>query len=169
MQMKKVIFAVVAAFLALAAASCSKLPEQTGDETGTLYGTWILDSYRIEVGGSKDEKSGNFPVVIPYNLKKTTLTLDESLTARAHMGWETDWAYYSFNAEARQITFDRMIEVSDDGMIMVLYGLFDVVQLDDKTLILKQPYADTGKITLPSGTSFSTQAAAWYTFHRQAQ
>ena len=167
--MKKSVFALIALCVAFMAASCNKLPVQTGDETGTLYGTWVLDSYKIEVGGSVDEKGGTFPVTIPYNLKKTTLTLDESLVARAHMGGKTDWANYSYNGEKKQITFDRMIEVSDDGMIMGLYGLFDVAELNETTLILKQPYAETGKISLPSGTSFSTTAIAWYTYHRQTE
>ena len=165
--MKKTLFAFVAFSLALLAISCNRLDNPTGDETGMLYGTWVLDTYRIEVSGSKDDQSSAIPVEIPYALKKTTLTLDEDMKAYAHMGWETDWANYSYDAAKQQIVFDHLMEVSDDGLVMVLYGRFDVAQLDENQLVLKQPYVQLGDFELPSGTVLSTAAVAWYTYHRE--
>ena len=168
--MKKFVFAAVAVCAALLAVSCSnKLENPTGDETGVLYGTWVLDTYKIEVGGSYGDKDGTIPVQIPYGLKRTTLTLDENLKAWAQMGGESDWSNFSYDSEKKTIVFDRMLEVSDDGMIMVLYGQFDVAELTETTLVLKQPYVNTGDITLPSGVSTSTQATAWYSYHRDKE
>jgi len=164
--MKKFFFAIAVAGAAILALSCNRLENQTGDETGTLYGTWVMDSYTFELGGSKDDKSGTIPIVIPY-FKNTTLTLSENLRAWAGMGLEGDWSNYSYDSQKKQIVFDHMIEVSDDGQIMVLYGTFDVAELSDTKLVLKQPYLNTGKFTLPSGVTLSSSAVATYTYHRK--
>lgn len=166
MIMKKIIFAIAVASLSILAMSCNRLDNPTGDVTGTLYGTWVLDTYTFELGGSKDDQSGSIPIVVPY-FKNTTMTFHEDLKVTAGMGWEVDWSNYSYNAEKKQIVFDRMIEVSDDGQIMVLYGAFDVLELSETKLVLRQPYVNTGKITLPSGTVISSTAMSRYTFHRK--
>ena len=164
--MKKLILAIAVASLAILAMSCNRLDNPTGDVTGTLYGTWVMDLYEFEVGGSKDDQSGSFRIPVPY-FQYTTLTFHENLRVTAVMGWEGDWSNFSYDAAKKQITFDRMIEVSDDGQIMVLYGTFDVLELSEDKLVLRQPYVNSGKITLPSGTDISASALSRYTFHRK--
>lgn len=168
--MKKLFFAFLAASMALLAVSCQgKLDDPTGEVTGSLYGTWVFDTYKIAVSGSVDDKDGSIPIVIPYVFKKTTLSFNDNSIATAHMGWETKMSKYTFNADKRQIVFDKMLEVSDDGMIMVLAGTFDVVELTEDKLVLKQPYVKNDKIVLPSGSEVAANAAAWYTYHREAK
>ena len=117
--MKKFFFAIAVAGAAILALSCNRLENQTGDETGTLYGTWVMDSYTFELGGSKDDKSGTIPIVIPY-FKNTTLTLSENLRAWAGMGLQGDWSNYSNDSQKKQLVIDRMI-------VAVLHGLGRIV------------------------------------------
>lgn len=163
--MKKIIHAALAACMAFMAISCQDaLKEQTGDETGMLYGTWVLDTYKIEASASVDGEGGTLPVVIPYATKETTLHLDESLIATAHMGWETEFCRYSYDGDNHTLTFGKMLEVSDDGRVMVLKGKFNVVKLDEEALVLEQPYLDLGMVV---GSKISTKSSATYTFHRK--
>jgi hypothetical protein len=168
--MKKFFYAAIAACVAFLAASCEgKLEEPTGEVTGSLYGTWVFDTYKIALSGSVNEKDGSIPVVIPYVFKKTTLSFNDNSVATAHMGWETKMSKFTYNPDKRQIVFDKMLEVSDDGMVMILAGTFDVVELTEDKLVLKQPYVKYDDWVLPSGTTISTDANAWYTYHREAK
>ena len=165
--MKRFFYAAIAACMAVLAISCTgHIDDATGDETGMLNGTWVLDTYRFDASGSVDDTGGTVPVVISYKLKETTLTFGEDLIAHAHMGWEFSQSAYSYNTEKKQVQFARMIEVSDDGMIMVLYGTFDVVELTKDKLVLQQPYVDFG---LDLGPVVTTKATATYTYHRKTE
>ena len=165
--MKRFFLAAMAACMAVLAISCTgHLDDATGDESGNLYGTWVLDTYRFDAGGSVDGDGGTVPVIIPYKLKETTLYFGDDLIARAHMGWEFSASAFSFDADKQQITFARMMEVSDDGMIMVLAGTFDVVELTEDKLVLRQPYADFG---IDVGKNVTAKATATYTYHRKTE
>lgn len=165
--MRRFILAAMAACMAVLAISCTgHLDDATGDESGILYGTWVLDTYRFDAGGSVDGDGGTVPVIIPYKLKETTLSFGDDLIAHAHMGWEFSASAYSFDADKQQITFARMMEVSDDGMIMVLAGTFDVVELTKDKLVLRQPYADFG---IDVGKTVTAKATATYTYHRKTE
>ena len=98
--MKKIFFAIAVACASFLALSCNRLENPTGDETGMLYGTWVMDSYTFEFGGSKDDQSGKIPIVLPY-FKNTTLTLSEDLRAWAGMGLEGDWSNYSYDSQKK--------------------------------------------------------------------
>ena len=123
--MKKFFFAAFAACLAVLATSCQgHLDNQTGDESGLLYGTWVLDTYKIEASGTNNDGNDyTLPVPISYKLKETTLTFGEDLVAWAHMGWETKSAVYSFDNEKQQVTFGKLLEVSvkRDDLIRATY------------------------------------------------
>ena len=166
--MKKFFFAAFAACLAVLATSCQgHLDNQTGDESGLLYGTWVLDTYKIEASGTNNDGNDyTLPVPISYKLKETTRTFGEDLVAWAHMGWETKSAVYSFDNEKQQVTFGKLLEVSDDGMIMVLAGTFDVATLTEDALVLKQPYGSGNGINF-GDISIPSKAVATYTYHRR--
>lgn len=169
-NMNKIIIAAAAACIALLAVSCqTKMEEPTGEANGSLYGTWVFDTYKIVLSGNVDGNDGAIPVTIPYVFKKTTLSFSEDGKATAHMGWEYDRSKFTYNAENRTVTFDEMLEVSDDGMVMILAGKFDVVELTDEKLVLKQPYVEYENWKLPSGTTVSSSASSWYTYHRESK
>ena len=164
--MKKFLLAAAAVCMAALAISCTgHLDEQTGDESGLLYGTWVMDNYRFDAAGTVDGEGGNVPVIIPY-IQKTTLRFEEDpLVVYAQMGWETSQSKYTVDNDKKTITLARMMEVSDDGQILVMAGTFDIVELTLEKLVLRQPYSDFG---LDLGDKVVTnKATATYTFHRQ--
>lgn len=164
--MKKALFAAFAACLAALAISCTgHLDNPTGDESGLLYGTWVMDSYRFDAGGSVDGESGNIPVPIPY-VQKTTLRFEENpLVVYAQMGLDTSQSAYTVDNEKQTITLARLMKVSNDGQVLVMDGTFDIVELSADKLVLRQPYSDFG-IDLGDKT-VTSKATATYTFHRQ--
>ena len=85
--MKKFLLAAAAVCMAVLATSCTgHLDEQTGDASGLLYGTWVVDTYRFDAGATVNGEGGNVPVIIPY-IQKTTLRFEEDpLVVYAHMG-----------------------------------------------------------------------------------
>ena len=164
--MKKILLAAAAVCMAVLATSCTgHLDEQTGDESGLLYGTWVMDNYRFDAAGTVDGEGGNVPVIIPY-IQKTTLRFEEDpLVVYAQMGWETSQSKYTVDNDKKTIKLARMMEVSDDGQILVMAGTFDIVELTLEKLVLRQPYSDFG---LDLGDKVVTnKATATYTFHRQ--
>ena len=164
--MKKFLLAAAAVCMAVLASSCTgHLDEQTGDESGLLYGTWVMDNYRFDAAGTVDGEGGNVPVIIPY-IQKTTLRFEEDpLVVYAQMGWETTQSKYTVDNDKKTIKLARMMEVSDDGQILVMAGTFDIVELTLEKLVLRQPYSDFG---LDLGDKVVTnKATATYTFHRQ--
>ena len=127
-----------------------------------------MDSYRFDAGGSSDGEGGNIPIVIPY-VQKTTLKFEEDpLIVFAHMGWETSQSAYTVDNEKHTIKLARMLEVSDDGQVLVMAGTFDILELTTTKLVLQQPYVkETG---LDVGDKVVTaKAVATYTFHRQTE
>ncbi|MBP5397155.1 MAG: Ig domain-containing protein [Bacteroidales bacterium] len=160
--------ATISAKVGVLIATCEvivKSYEKPGD--GLLYGTWVLDTYKIEASGTNNDGNDyTLPVPISYKLKETTLTFGEDLVAWAHMGWETKSAVYSFDNEKQQVTFGKLLEVSDDGMIMVLAGTFDVATLTEDALVLKQPYGSGNGINF-GDISIPSKAVATYTYHRK--
>ena len=165
--MKKFLLAAAAVCMAVLATSCTgHLDEQTGDESGLLYGTWVMDTYRFDAGGSSNGEGGNVPVIVPY-VQKTTLRFEEDpLVVYANMGLEFSQSKYTVDNEKKTIKLARMMEVSDDGQVLVMAGTFDIVELTLEKLVLQQPYLkETG---LDVGDKVITaKAVATYTFHRQ--
>ena len=124
-----------------------------------------MDNYRFDAAGTVNGEGGNVPVIIPY-IQKTTLRFEEDpLVVYAQMGWETSQSKYTVDNDKKTIKLARMMEVSDDGQILVMAGTFDIVELTLEKLVLRQPYSDFG---LALGDMVVTnKATATYTFHRQ--
>ncbi len=165
--MKKFLLAAAAVCMAVLATSCTgHLDEQTGDESGLLYGTWVVDTYRFDAGATVNGEGGNVPVIIPY-IQKTTLIFEEDpLVVYAHMGWENSQSKYTVDNDKKTIKFARMMEVSDDGQILVMAGTFDIVELTTEKLVLQQPYVKETGMDL-GDTVVTSNAVATITLPRQ--
>jgi len=142
--MKK--FFILAAFacLALLFVSCDKqgVPH-TGDETGTLYGIWYLQT--------KTEVDGNNVKEVDYSGCHFYLALSElpfphaivkkgSLTDLDLSDVDVDASRFTYNADLKKISFNNALWLSDDFLKynMVLSGTFLVVELNENVLALKQ-------------------------------
>ena len=164
--MKKFLLAAAAVCMAALAISCTgHLDNPTGDESGLLYGTWVMDDYRFDAGGTVDGEGGNIPVPVPY-IQHTTLRFEEApLVVYAKMGWETSQSEYTVDNEKKTIKLARMMEVSDDGQVLAMGGTFDIVELTLDKLTLRQPYSD---FSINVGDKVVTsKVTATYYFHRQ--
>ena len=145
--MKKIILAAAIACMALLA-SCQKGVIHTGDKTGTLYGVWALNT-KTEAIQTSDGKvtqeqvdySGvhfyltlselPFPHAIAKKGSFTDLDLDDV---------DVDAVTFTYNQDQKKISFSKKLWLSD-GLLtynMILNGTFDVVELTDKTLVLRQ-------------------------------
>lgn len=145
--------AVAALFLS----SCStKDVEHTGDKSGTLYGTWVLDTKTTTVEGSQ-------PVETSFVNDHFYLTFTEPRLAYGQEGSiftfdidDVDAVPFSFNEDTYQITFEKRITLSTGfpPRIMDLFGTFSVLELTKERLALSRTAesALTGKQTT---TAFS--------------
>ena len=145
--MKKIFFAAAMACLALLV-SCQESVPHTGDDTGALYGVWALKTKTDAVKNSDGTVTDNtvdhsnvhfyltlseFP--LPHAIAKkgsfTDLDLDDV---------DVDGVLFTYNKDKKQISFKKQIWLSDDLLKynMILSGTFDVVELTDKTLVLRQ-------------------------------
>ena len=134
------------------------------DETGSIYGTWVLDNLTIEASSSvAGSGSQNNSVIDFTNTTPCYLIIDE-LVATAQMGWDVELSGYTFNAEQKTITFNRSLSVPDDGKAMVLVGLYDITELTANKLVLRQPDFN---IDIPG--IFSSHQTAIYSYHRKPE
>ena len=128
--------------------SCEKGVEHTGDETGALYGVWILNT-KTEVTQNPNEEpkqtqvdySGvhfylalsEFP--IPHALGKKGSFTDLDLK-----DVDVDGVTFTYNQDQKKISFNKLIWLTDElfSYNMRLIGTFDVPELTDKSLVLRQ-------------------------------
>lgn len=165
--MKKLLYSLMVA-AALLACACNKEESvpNTGDQTGTLYGIWVLDTktvdYTTASGGSTDQKSD----VTSFTDEHFLLHLTNYSMAFAQKGTlltfdidDVDGTPYTYNEKSKQISFEKSLSLSAGLLplkIMTLKGIFDVSKLTDSQLIIQQTKAalnNTNQITV-------------YTFHR---
>ena len=59
-----------------------------------------------------------------------------------------------------------MMEVSDDGQILVMDGTFDIVELTTEKLVLRQPYVKENSVDVGDKV-VTSKATATITLHRQ--
>ena len=160
------IFSVLAASLLTCAAlvfpSCTKGVEHTGDDTGNLYGRWVLDSKTVvtpNTSGDTETTQTQFTndhfflcLVEPqraFAKEGTLLTFDID---------DVDSVPFSYNQEKGKITFEKIILLSAGfpPRTMRLFGTYDVVKLTDTELVLSQEETvDIPNINYKSTTTYS--------------
>ena len=141
--MKKCFLMAAFACLALLFASCDKGVTHTGDETGTLYGIWYLQT--------KTEVNGNDTKEVDYSGCHFYLALSElpfpyaiakkgSLTSLDLKDVDVDAVQFSYNADLKLISFNKAIWLSDELLRynMILSGTFSVIELNENVLALRQ-------------------------------
>ena len=141
-------FLMAAAAVLLLAACDGESLKNVPDETGNLYGTWMLDTKTVDVvtvsnGKTETDRSetdftgDNFllhltNLMVAFGQEGTLLTFDID---------DVDGVKYYFNADDKQISFAKMIYLSKGFLpakVMKLYGKFDVLELTATKLVLKQ-------------------------------
>ena len=168
--MKRLFYSVIIAAFAMLSVSCEKenVPN-TGDETGTLYGTWILDTKTIDIVSNSSGKTDKSSDKTDFKGENFMLKLTDFYMAFAQKGSlatfdidDVDGTPYSYNAGLKQISFENSISLSSGFPLikkMTLYGTYDVVVLSDTNLVLRK--IDEVKIN-----SYSTTTTTVYSYHR---
>lgn len=141
--MKNFFYMAAIACLALFT-SCEKQGvDHTGDETGKLYGRWVLDTKTVT-----DENAPQAdPIVTNFYDDHFFLLLAEPRVAMAKEGTlitfdidDVDAGTFAYNADLKQITFNKMLRLATGFPVrsMTLYGTFDVLELSNN-LVIRQP------------------------------
>ena len=146
--MKKLVFAAAIACLSLFA-SCEKQGvEHTGDDSGILYGTWALDTKTVMTETTNNGKTDQNTEETSFSTDRFFLYLYEPRLAFGQEGTlltfdidDVDAVPFSYNAELKQLSFDKMIRLSK-GLLgaktMTLYGTYDILELTNEKLELYQ-------------------------------
>jgi hypothetical protein len=164
--MKNFFYMAAIACLALFT-SCEKQGvDHTGDPTGKLYGRWVLDTKDVvTVNGTNEPVTdftdysddrfflgiGDFPVPFAAAKEGTLITFDID---------DVDATLITYNAKLRQISFLETLYLIRKGHSMRLHGTYDVVELTDNKLTLRQ------EKTVTFGTLIDTKQTTTYSFHR---
>ena len=155
-KMKKVIYSLMmAACAALLFCSCDNRIDNPGDPTGTVTGSWRLESCLIEISTTINGNTNITSNTTDYSKDYVYLLLGEKFLATGFYNFESEGAAYSYDAEKGTIRFSDGISVSDNGKAMVLVGLYSAEVSGDK-LILKQAF----------GIRLANEQTT-YTFHRE--
>ena len=148
------------ACIAVSAVSCYKDgPDNGGD--ASIYGKWMLDTQTVLIETSVAGSGSNNKTVVDFGGTGCYLELGNE-GAAAYLGFDIDVSTFSFNAESKRIDFPRGLSVSDNGKAFVLYGSYDVTELTDSKLTLKQ--TDIG---VSIGSIVSANQTAIYEFHKK--
>lgn len=132
----------VMAVVALAFSSCTKGVEHTGDQTGDLYGNWVLDTKTVTYEGSESK-----PDVTDFTGEHFYLAFMEPKLAFAKEGSiftfdidDVDSVPFSYSQDKKQITFEKIMSLSSGfpPKTMTLFGTFDVKELTSQKLTLSQ-------------------------------
>ena len=156
-RLTKGLFAI--ACIAISAVSCYKDGPQNGGDA-SIYGKWMLDTQTIILEASVSGSGSDNKTVVDFGGTGCYLELGDE-GAAAYMGFKIDVSTFSYNAESKRIDFPRGLSVSDNGKAFVLAGSYDVTELTDDRLVLKQE--DFG---VSIGSVKATQTAI-YEFHRK--
>ena len=163
-NMKKLAASLLAC-AALLLPSCTKGVEHTGDDTGLLYGNWVLDTKTVTTpstsGAGTDSQVSETSFVndhfylclvapqLAFGKEGTLLTFDID---------DVDAGKFSYNADLGKITFEKIILLSTGfpPRIMSLLGTFDVVELTDTRLVLsKEDKVELGGLSYQQKTVYS--------------
>jgi len=169
--MKKLLFAAAVACMAVFT-SCEKQGvSHTGDETGILYGVWELQTKVVTIETNNGGEAKNSSETTDFKGDHFMLRLYEPRLAFAQEGSiftfdidDVDAVTFAYNAEENKITFNKMLRLSKgflSAKVMTLYGTFDVLELTDKKMVLRQ--SETASLGEVSGTQTTT-----YTYSKVA-
>ena len=168
--MKRLYYTILIAAIALLPVACEPEPvPNTGDQTGSLYGTWILDTKTVEYsstsGGSTDQKKD----VTDFTGDNFLLTLTDYFMAFGQEGTlltfdidDVDGTPYSYDEGTRQISFSKSITLSKGFLplkVMSLSGTYDVTELTDSKLTIQQ----TNTVSI---NTYSSKQVTTYSYHR---
>ena len=167
--MKNFIYMAAIACLALFT-SCEKQGvDHTGDETGKLYGRWVLETKHVvtesttEGETSTDVKDtdfsnehffmgiGEFP--IPHAMVKegSLLTFDID---------HVEGTEITYNSELKKISFLETLYLFRGTHTMRLHGTYDVLELTNNKLTLRQ------EVVVTFGTLIDTKQTTTYSFRK---
>ena len=160
---------IIAAF-ALLSVSCEKEPvPNTGDETGTLYGIWILDTKTVDLVTNNNGKTDKSHNETDFTGENFLLKLTDFYMAFAQKGSiftfdidDVDGTPYTYNAGLKQISFEKSLSLSTGFLpakFMTLHGTYDIVQLTKDSLVIKK--VDEVKINTYSSTETTV-----YSYHK---
>ena len=165
--MKNFFYMAAIACLALFT-SCEKQGvDHTGDDTGKLYGRWVLDTKNVVTEYTSDGKTTTDSEDTNFANDHFFLLLAEPRVAMAKEGTlitfdidDADATLITYNAKPRQISFIDTLYLNRKGHSMRLHGTYDVVELTDNKLTLRQ------EETVKFGSLVNTKHTTTYTFHR---
>ena len=154
--MKKVFFSVLmAAAATLLFCSCDPI-DNPGDKTGTLNGSWRLETLVVEISANIGDYSSTNPTTIDYTNDYCYLYLGKDGYAQAFYNLKmSEPALYSYDAETGKIHFSNGISVDGKLNSIVFLGYYNV-ELNGDKLVLRQG-SDLGIV--------GNQNV--YTFHRE--
>ena len=158
------------AAIALLPVACDKenIPN-TNDPTGTLYGTWVLDTKTVDTQTTSNGKTDSNQTVTDFTGDHFMLRLTDFFMAFGQEGSvltfdidDVDGTPYSYNSDLKQISFDKAIVLHKgflNSKVMELYGKYDVLKLTKEKLILQK----TDSMTL---NDYTTKTVTVYSFHK---
>ena len=162
--------AAMFACAALVFSSCDKQDvEHTGDETGTLYGNWELDTKTVDTQYTSGENGEQKHEETDFAGDHFYLSLNENRLAFAKEGSiftfdidDVDAVTFSYNSSTKQISFEKTLTLSKGFLnpkVMRLSGTYDVKELTQEKLVLSKKE----NVVV---NSFNASQTTVYSFHR---
>ena len=170
MRKMKSLAACLLACAAFLFPSCTKGVDHTGDDTGTLYGNWVLDTKTV-ITPSTTDSGANQVTETDFTNAHFYLCLAEPQLAFGKEGTlltfdidDVDAGRFVYNADKQKITFEKAILLSTGfpPRIMNLFGTYDVTELNESRLVLTK----AEKVTIET---FNYEQTTVYSFHRLVQ
>ena len=164
--MRRMIFMAAVACLALFVSCEKQSVEHTGDPTGKLYGTWVLDTKDVVSETTTNGKSEQGRINTDFTDGSFYLLLAKPRVAvatfdlnNAEMNGEDS---FSYNANSSMITFNRKLELTSafPVRVMLLDGTYDVLEMSDRLVLRSLP----DEIVVSN--LVRTKKTTTYTFHR---
>jgi len=168
--MNRLFYSLLIAAMAVLPLACEKEPvPNTGDKTGTLYGTWVLDTKTVDIATTNNGKTDSSHDSTDFTDEHFLLHLTDYFMAFAQKGTlltfdidDLDGTPYTYNSGLNQISFTKSLGLSAGFLplkTMTLHGTYDVAELTGSKLVFKK--VDEVKLN-----TYSTTTTTTYTFHR---
>jgi len=152
---KYYLIAAIACIALLTSCEQEDLPH-TGDISGTLYGIWALNTKTETIQTSEGVQTGKYDYSdVHFYLSLSELPVPCAIAKKGSFtdfdldDVDVDAVTFTFNADQKKLTFNKMLWLSDELLTynMILKGTFDVLELTDKNLVLQQEDKLLGKTT----------------------
>jgi hypothetical protein len=153
-----ILSAMVALCAAFAFSSCETL-DPDKDFSGTPYGFWVVDKLEVEVSTTVNGNTTKHTSTTDFTKDYCRLLLDTSHIANLWYNLDTDFETFTYDSEAKRMTFKESLNAGDNGKAIVLLGIYDVTLTGDN-MVLAQPEASIG------GSTLGASERATYYFHR---